>query len=241
MGSRTHLLGIVLLMGLLLATVTACDDFWKTPTPTPTPPADISAAVLAARDAALVFLRQKYPDRAPAAGINWVGQNTTPLATSGVSSYEFRSGNCLMTVWVPMISLKSTLYEVALDNQDTGFLWTGKLSESYTVLESNLNVAVEVLVVHELVLAYFRANYAADAPGEDMVWFGERTTPEGSVGHEWCEFIADGWSMVIDYDLGRPDQVLYHIELGNSNTGLRWRCQFNAQGEILEIQTLSGT
>lgn len=236
MRSQRGILSIVLAMALLLASVLGCDLFNETPTPTSTPSPDIPTEVLAARDAALTFLRERYPDAAPAAGIHWVGQDTTPPDASGVSSFEFTSGNWLMTIWVPLIAQDNSLYEMELDNQDTGFSWTGRLNTAYVILESNLDVNVDVLVVRDLVLDYYRDNYPASAPATDLAWIGERTTPEGAVGHEWCRFVANGWSMVVDYEVDRPDQVSYNVELRNSDVDLLWRCQVNAQGEILEIR-----
>jgi hypothetical protein len=239
MSSRKRLLCIVWMTVLVVAAGAGCGNPVETPTPTPTQPPNLPAEVLAARDAALDFLRQIYPDKAPLAGIGWAGRDTTPPGTPGLSSYEFTSGNWLMTVWIPVLSVQTVIYEMALDNQDIGLRWVGKLREDYTVLESNLNVSFDVLVVRDLVLFYYRENYGADAPPEGLVWVGERTTPEGSVGHEWCQFTAGVWSMAVDYEVARPEQVLYHVELRNSDTGVLWRCQVDAQGQILEIQGVS--
>jgi hypothetical protein len=145
-----------------------------------------------------------------------------------------------MTIWAPAVSVQSVIYEVRLDNQPTGFSWMGKLGQDLAVLESNLNVNFDVLVVRDLVLAYFRENYSDDAPGAGLVWVGERTTPEGSVDHEWCQFTADGWSMTVDYEVTRPERLLFHVELANADSGLVWRCQVNSEGRILEIQGASG-
>jgi hypothetical protein len=240
MRSQLGFLSVVFAAVLLLASAVGCNLFEQTPTPTPTPPPDIPPEVLAARDTALTFLRGRYPTAAPAAGIAWTSRNTTPPDAPGVPSYEFTSGNWLMTIWVPQIAQYSPIYEMELDNQDTGFRWTGTLSAAYVLLESNLDVNVDVLVVRDLVLDYYRENYPASAPPADLVWIGERTTPEGAVGHEWCEFVADNWSMAVDYEVDRPDQVSYNVELRNSDTDLLWRCQVNAQGEILEIREASG-
>jgi len=240
MRSRTRKLGFVLVTALLLAIMTGCDGFWKTPTPTPTPaatpPADIPAAVLAARDAALAHLRLAFPDKAPSEGIHWTGRNTTPPDFPGVSSYEFTGDQWLMVIRTPLLSVDTLIYEMELSNQDTGLRWTGKLDASYAVLESNLDVAVEALIVREIILAYVRERYVDQAPGEDLVWVGERTTPEGSVGHESCRFTADDWTMTVDYDLDRPDQVIYSIELRNSGTGFVWRGLVDADGMVQELQ-----
>lgn len=235
MSSRKRLLSMIYMTALFVA-ATGCGSLPETPAATPTQPAEIPAEVVGARDAALGFLRQRYPDKGPAAGIGWAGRNTTPPGTPGLSSYEFSSENWLMTVWVPVISAQAVIYEMQLDNQDSGFRWMGKLREDFTLLESNLNVSFDVLVVRDLVLSYHREHYGADAPQEGLTWVGERTTPEGSVGHEWCQFMADAWSMALDYEVARPDQVIYNAELRNSDTGLLWRCQVDAQGQVLEIQ-----
>jgi hypothetical protein len=239
MASHKRLLGIMLISGFLAAAVAACSEVPSTPTLTPTVPADVPSQVVAARDAALGFLRQRYLSRAPAAGVGWTGRNTNPPDVPGLPSYEFTSGDWVMTIWVPAISVHSVIYEMRLDNAATGFYWTGKLGEDLTVLESNLNVNFDVLVVRDLVLAYFRENYSGDAPSSDLVWVGERTTPEGSVDHEWCQFTADGWSLLVDYEVTRPEQVLFQVELRDADSGLVWWCQVDAEGQILEIQRLA--
>ena len=231
MGSRKTL---ILSMALLLAMVTGCDRFQKTPTPTATPSPDIPAEVLAARDAALAYLGHAYPGKAPRASITWVGRDTTLQGLVSVSSYEFTGDNWLMTIGVPTISPGNVIYEIELGHQETGFRWTGKLDAGHALLESNLNVAVEALVVRDMVLSYVREHYADQAPAENVLWTGERTTPEGSVGHESCQFTADNWAMTVEYDVVRPDQVTYPVEVRNSSTGFVWRGQVNAQGEILE-------
>jgi hypothetical protein len=232
-------LGIVLAAGLFLGVVTGCDRLWKTPTPQPTPAPDIPAEVAKARDTALSFLQQRYPGTAPAAGLAWAGKNTTPPDMSGVSSYSFSAGDWFLSMWVPMVSAGTSIYEMDLSNPGTGFQWTGKLSQDHQVLESNLNVAVEALVVKEMALAYRRLNRPQDSPADRLVWFGERITPEGSVGHEWCQFATDGWVLTVNYGADRPDQVLYVVELLNTADASVWRCQVDAQGQVLEIQTRS--
>lgn len=236
MESRTCKLGFVLVMGLLLVIIAGCDEFWKTPTPTPTPPADIPTTVLGARDAALAFVRLAYANKAPPEDVTWTGRNTTPPDLPGVSSYEFASDSWLMATRTPLLAPDTLIYEIELSNQDTGFDWTGKLDSSYAVLESNLDVAVEVLVVRDIVLSYVRERYSDQAPGEDLAWIGERTTPEGLVGHESCRFTADDWTMTVDYDLARPDQVIYRVELRNSSTGFVWVGQVDAEGTVQELQ-----
>lgn len=236
MRATVRSLSILLAVGLCLGVVAGCDRLGKTPTPLPAPSADIPAEVVSARDVALAFLRLHYADRAPAVDLGWVGSNDTPPDTSGVSSYSFAARSWLLNVWVPSVTADSLIYEMDLGNADTGFRWTGTLSEDHRVLESNLNVAVEALVVRERALSYLRMMRPQEAPDGQLVWMGERTTPEGSVGNEWCQFSAGGWVMTINYGLDRPDQVLYAVELLNTTNASVWRCQVDAQGQVLEIQ-----
>lgn len=237
----------IVMVGCLLSSLTACDGFWKTstptptqiptipPTPTPTLPTDIPAEVIAARDAALAFLRTIYPGKAPPEGLSWVGQNTTPPGVVGISSYEFVSGDWLMWIGTPQIMPGTLIYEMELTNQQALFHWTGTLDTRHAVLESNLNVAIEVLIVREIILSYVREHYPAQAPAETLAWIGERTTPEGAGGHESCRFTAEVWTMTVDYDnKTSPEQVVYQVELRNASTEFVWRGQVDAEGTVLE-------
>jgi len=226
-------LGVVLAVGLLV-TVTACDWARPAPTPTPTPPGDIPSGVMAARDTALDYLRQRYPNRVPPPGFTWRGRPTSPQGLVGASTYEFVGERWLMTVLVPLVSPDSMVYEMVLGNEHTGFRWTGKLDGSYRVLESNRNVVPQVLAVRDSILSYIEEYYPYQGPARGLVWVGERTTPEGSVGHESCQFAADDWTMTVDYDLVAPDQMVYHIQLWNTSTGFLCRCLLDAEGVVLE-------
>lgn len=247
MGATKHNLSIllfILTVVFLASSLTACDGFWKTPTPIhlPTPPltptatlpSDIPAEVIAARDAALVFLRTTYPAKAPPEGLAWMGRNTTPPGVVGAASYEFVSGDWVMWIGTPEIAPGMFIYEMELTNQQALFHWTGMLDARYTVLESNLNVAVEVLIVREIVLSYVREHYPAQAPAENLAWIGERTTPEGAGGRESCRFTAETWTMTVDYEVTSPEQVVYQVELRDTSTAFVWRGQVDAEGTVLE-------
>jgi len=233
MKSRMRVLSIVLVAGLVGA-ASGCDWSRTTPTPTPAVPEGIPAEVLTARDAALIYVRQAYPGEAPPEDLAWIGQGTSSERLVGASSYEFAGGTWLMTIQVPVISPDGVIYEIALGHEETGFCWTGKLDASYGVLESNLDVAAEVLTVRDAILLYVEDNYSHQAPVRDLVWVGERTTPEGSMGHESCRFSADAWAMTIEYDLVLLIRRIYHIELSDSRSGFVWRGQIDVDWLVLE-------
>jgi hypothetical protein len=202
----------------------------------PTPAAEIPAPVLAARSAALDFLRGAYPDEAPPQDMLWTARTTAPLGLSGVSYYEFASDPWLLAVSAVTVSAQDVLFELNLDNSDTGFSWSGKLDGDYAVFESNLEVSFEALVARDLVLAHVRDRYPVEAPREDVVWMGERVTPEGAVGHEVFQFTADEWSMVVQYDVVRPDQASYHTELARHDEAFVWHGRVDSEGMVHELR-----
>ena len=246
--------GFVMLVGLLAST-TGCDRLPLLPEPVPTvtqsrvlpptlsPPAtpvetpvgDNPPEILSARDAAFVFLRSQYPARVPADSLAWIARNTAPPGVVGIPSYEFISDSWRMTVAALPVSSAEMLYEAGLENPTIGLRWAGRLDASFAVLESNLNVAVEVLAVRDLVLAYVREYHPDQAPAENVIWTGERTTPYGLVGHETYRFTssASGWTMTVDYDLVAPAQLVYEVGL-LVDTGFVWRGHVDAEGAVFE-------
>jgi hypothetical protein len=64
---------------------------------------------------------------------------------------------------------------------------------------------------------------------------GERTTPEGAVGHESYQFTAGEWSMAVEYNVERPDQASYDIELTRYDEGFVWHGRVDAQGTVQEL------
>jgi hypothetical protein len=231
-----HIVARVLFSALVLAVAAGCERLPKTPTPTATPIVDVPTPVLAAREAALAYLRQAYPQSAPSEGIAWAGRNAAPGGPVGSASYKFSSGDWLMTIGVPMVSPELVLYEIELVNSGAAFRWTGRLDRGFSVLESNLGVAVEALVARDVALQYVREHHADRAPPQGAAWAGECTGQPGVVGHESCRFVAADWTMKLDYDVLPPDQMLYSVELGNSVTTFAWRGQVDAQGEVMEYR-----
>jgi len=233
-----RVLASTLIMLLSAALAMGCVRPPQTPTPTPTPSVAIPQEILSARDAALAYVRQSYPLKAPAEGIAWTGRRISPDGQIGSVDYEFASDKWLMLLGVPTLSPGVFLYEMQLTNPDLGFRWEGKLDKNLALLESNLGVGVDVLVVRDTVLAYVREQHADQAPAPDAVWIGERITPPDSPSHETCRFTQGDWSMSVEYDVMPPDQVLYRIELRDSVSQFSWRGQVDAEGVVLEYTVL---
>lgn len=250
LSSLFTVVSLAALIALVVGSVSGCDWFRRTPTPartptptappaatptaTPIPSSEIPPRVLTARDTALTFFRDTYPGKAPAESLVWTGRETTPPGVVGVSTYEFISDSWLMNIAALSITPTEIWYELALDNPPTGLHWTGRLDSAYNLLESNLNIAVEVLIVRELVLAYVREYHPEQGPAENLVWIGERTTPPGIIGRETCQFISGDWAMTVEYAVVSPEKVVYAVELRNASTGYAWRGQVDAEGTVLE-------
>lgn len=219
-------------------------------TPSETPLAEVPLEIRSARDALLAFLRQQYPGKAPSETIAWSGRDTTPPGVRGVPTYEFTGDGWRMEVAALAVSPGSALYELGLQSPERGLRWTAKLGAAYELVESNLNLAAEVLLVRDIVLGYVRERYPGQSPPDNLAWIGERTTPAGLVGHESCRFlsVAPGqatlpshgtvgeWQMTVDYDLVSRAQLVYKVELTHAASAFVWRGQVDAEGAVLEHQ-----
>ena len=224
--------GILVTMALVLALSSACSLQPRTRTPTQPPQGSVPAPIVAARDAALSYLRHTYPQKAPPEGTPWQAQNTTPQGVVGNSSYSFKASPWDMIVSAPVVAPDLTLYETELWNESAGTHWTGRLGSTFAILESNLDVSAEAISVRDLALRYLRSTNPDLAPPPDLAWVGERTTAEGSVSHESCRFASGDWLMTVDYDVVLPDQMTYQVELRGGKTV--WRGQIDAEGVVLQ-------
>ncbi len=143
-----------------------------------------------------------------------------------------------MTIHRPQISRDVSIYEITLANPETTFRWTSKLTADYALLESNLDVTADVLVVRDIVLSHIKARYSDQGPGHGLTWIGKRTTPEGSVGHESCQFTANAWTMKVAYQPTRADQMSYRVELRSLSNEFLWRGMVDPQGKVKEVRAL---
>ena len=129
--------GLPVFAGLLLVACAMPTPVEIMATATP-PPAEIPTAptevavelpddVRAARDAALAYLSEHYGDQAPAPGLTWAAKPTTPEGLVGAASYEFTSGDWVVTLSHPVVPPEMRMYQVTVTNQATGFQWEGEV------------------------------------------------------------------------------------------------------------------
>jgi hypothetical protein len=246
MTARLWTIGLLLIAAALLAA--GCGGATPTPTPTAVPPQATPTPVLpepsptpvsgptvdrvSARDAALVYVRDRYGADAPAADLTWTEQHTTPPDFVGGQFYQYTAGDWLVTVSYPVVLPELTVYTVKMANAATGFRWEGQVGAAGQVIEgeqfllSALNVA----------LTHARAQYGSDAPPADLVWVGEPITPADLVGAETWRYTAGDWVVTITYPVVPPDKMVFNITIQNAATGFMWLGSVDSSGQVTETQ-----
>lgn len=110
-----------------------------TPTETPTNAAVTIPDPIAARDAALDYLRALYGDAAPADDLVWAEENTTPGGLVGSTTLLYTSGDWTVNVAYPIVALESVVYEIEVINESTGFQWAGTVDAFGQVTETSVS------------------------------------------------------------------------------------------------------
>lgn len=82
-----------------------------------------TADVIAAREAALNFLRTSANECVPPEGVRWQAAEIGAEAPAGFGVYRFTAEDCIITVSYLLNSSADTLYHVALGDSVTGFCW----------------------------------------------------------------------------------------------------------------------
>jgi hypothetical protein len=101
---------------------------------TPQPVVDTAQA----RDAALAYVLEHYPEAAAPGdnplNLQWQVQDLTPSQTVGTSVTGYSSGDWQITVSYPVVLPSLVQYQVQIENQATGFSWSGILDANFNVL-----------------------------------------------------------------------------------------------------------
>ena len=204
------------------------------PTPLVTPDSSLPQRILIARDAGLKAFADVAPTLAPPPDLAWLGRDTTPAGVVAVSSYEFSSSGWTVSVVSLSLTPSVVAYELTLDHAQSGLHWAGRLNQALELNESNINVAAEVLVARQIAVDYLLAHDPAHAPPSELVWLGSKHAAGGLPGHESYQFLAGGWAMTVEYDLGSPNEAVYAVTLAGPDNGFLWRGRVDAQGTVLE-------
>ncbi len=195
---------------------------------------------LAARDAILAHLSERYGQDAPGSGLDWVEERATPEGLVGAETFRYTADDWTITVAYPVVAPEQVVYQVMVSNPSTAFAWQGEVNAAGDITEFTV-AADPVLAARDAALAYVRERYVDSAPPSDLTWTRERKTAEGIVGAETYEYRSGFWAVTISYPVVAPESVLYQVEISNESSGFQWQGEVDAQGDVTETAAvLSG-
>jgi hypothetical protein len=115
------------------ATAQPTDAPTTAPTETAVEPPD---EVRTARDVALAYASGRYGEQAPALGLNWTEERTTPEGLVGSETFTFTTGDWVVTITYPIVAPEAVVYQVVVTNPTTGFQWEGEVNAVLQVTET---------------------------------------------------------------------------------------------------------
>lgn len=247
----THTLSVVALLVLVILPV-ACGE--ESPTPvsfvptleptvlesiaptarvaTPTVRATVDLlgkSIIAARDAALGFIRQEEPSAALPEKLLWIGENTSPEGLVGSSSYSFTAGDWVVALEYAVVPEPE--YAVSVTNEATGFAWEGMVTSGGRVEPKEAPVSEKALSAHRTLLQHLRAQDGVHLP-EDDTWIAANTTPKGLVDSATYQFISGDWVVTMQC-LMTPGSAC-QVRVWNKGTGYDWEGSVAPSGEVQE-------
>jgi hypothetical protein len=101
---------------------------------------DASDSVLAARDAALAYIRTQYSGQAPGQGASWIAEITgipVPEGPGGAGTfqYTYTAGEWAVIISFQLLAPKPANYQIMVTNRSIGFYWQGEVNATGQVTE----------------------------------------------------------------------------------------------------------
>lgn len=137
--SLLPVLGAIALSGCNFPVLLAAD------TPTPVIPIAVATEVptqkpedvfqAAARDAALEYLREVYPEGAPAGNLTWNVENITQEGLVGSSTFQYTAEDWVIILTAPVVAPEAVIYHVQIMNDVLPFHWEGEVDADGKVTE----------------------------------------------------------------------------------------------------------
>jgi predicted small lipoprotein YifL len=218
-----------LLSLLLLAMVASVVGCGGLAAPKASAEAEAPAEVIAARDAAVAFVRGHF-DEAPGASASWAEESLTPEGIVGGSEWQYTAGDWVVKVSYAIVAPEWTVYHVAVTNESAGFEWEGRVDGSDRVPEAPENA----LLARDQAFLYISEHYDVSGLGAGLAWQEERLTPENIVGGETYQYSAGEWVVTVAYPVVLPENTIYEISVTNQETGFQWAGTVDAEGMVTE-------
>jgi serpin B len=216
--------------------------------PTPAAPSEGAVPVpdpILARDAALAYVAEAFGDQAPAPGLAWEAENTTPEGLVGRSDSQYRAGDWVTTVSFPVVAPQAIVYEVVVSNAKTDFRWEGEVDAWGRVSQTSSSTGGAVAVLgpipaRDAALAHLAEAYGQRVPALDITWTEEETTPEGLVGSSGFCYSAEEWVIEVAFNLVAPQDTVYSVAASNEASGFRWKGEVDAAGQVKDVAEPAG-
>ena len=133
------LMSITAVVFITLA-LSGCTLFFTTPSndsPASSDTTIIITSPQAARDAALVYLRDHHGKTVPLTTTVWTEENITPAGATNTTALRFQANNWLVSVIFPNTEPQKTIYTVLIANDYTNFTWEGRVDAFGQVFETS--------------------------------------------------------------------------------------------------------
>lgn len=85
----------------------------------------------------------------------------------------------------------------------------------------------------DTLLAHLDESLGDQAPASGLAWMAERTSDDLPGWTEY-QFRAQDWVITVGHAVLPPEQIVYQIEVTNRVTGLYWRGDVDADGQVVE-------
>ncbi|TKJ29242.1 MAG: hypothetical protein CEE40_08945 [Chloroflexi bacterium B3_Chlor] len=211
----------------LILSVVSCAS--SAPTDTPVA-AEASAGVLAARDAAIAYVREHFED-APAESLAWLEERATPEDVVGGVTWQYTAGDWVVTVFYAVLPPEWTVYRVSVSNEATGFQWEGRVDTSWRVPEA----PEHALAARDAALRYVSEQYGQRGLGSGLAWEEEPLTPVDLPGGGSFQYTAVDWVVTVSYAVVPPEQAVYPVTVVNQAAAFRWEGEVDGQGRVTEL------
>jgi len=91
--------------------------------------------MLNAFNVALTHAQSLYADKAPLAGLPWVGERITPADLVGAETYRYTAGDWVATISYPVVPADKMVFNITIQNAITGFSWIGSVDTKGQITE----------------------------------------------------------------------------------------------------------
>jgi putative hemolysin len=113
------------------------------PTEVPITPTDTTVQVpdpAHARDVALDYVFDRYGEVVfSPSGADWTEENVTAEGLVGASTFRYTAADVVVTVSFPVVNPADTIYQVVVNNENTGFRWEGEVDATGQVTEISVS------------------------------------------------------------------------------------------------------